>query len=119
MTHWNSLHNTLAAYAGIRIGCQTFFNNFQHTSAGRRVCNPETKDRSDDGETVSSHGPNQVNCHRARFVKPSSSAFNQLRLVNLVMGTHCLHYSAELPGQEPGNQEPGGEFFRSKKRALK
>ncbi len=58
--------------------------------------------RSNGCETVFSHGSNQVDCHGARFVKSSPSAFDQLRLVNLVMGTHSLHYSQGLWGKRLG-----------------
>ena len=53
-------------------------------------------------ETIFSHGSNQVDCHCARFVKSPPSALDQLRLLNLVMGTHSLHYSQGLWGSRLG-----------------
>ena len=78
MTHWDSFHNALAACAEIRIGCQTFFNNFQHTSRGIESVTPETKGRSDIGETVFSHHADQVDYHGARFIEPISKSVTAL-----------------------------------------
>src|SRR5208337_1680464 len=108
MTYWNSFHNTLAAYGEIRIGCQTFFNNFQHTSRGVESVTPETKGRSDVGETVFSHHADQVDCH-------GRGSLNQPRR-DFANSDPCNPYrrrqpalSASLPERATLNREPGGE----------